>query len=116
MTTTVNPNTIIWAVVIIFVTGIGAMVGFAFAVPDGARLETIMTIVFTNVASIAGVLLLLIRSDRTEKKIDEITDNTNGKLDKRIAEGVHSAIAALQQGTRPDSPDSTVIKPLPATD
>lgn len=86
---------------VMFVTSVAGLVALVIAGVDSASLERLVGPLLTAVV-ITGVLGATNRQqgkrlDEQDTKLDKITHQTNGVLDRRIREGTKAALLEVQQ-------------------
>lgn len=90
-------TTLIAGVVVIFVATLGTIVLLAFAIEDGARIESLVGLILPAAGTLLLALLALDRVAKVDEKIDRVgqqtTDLTNGLLDAKVRAAVADVLA-----------------------
>lgn len=90
-------TTLVAGVVVIFVATLGTIVALAFAVEDGARMESLVGLILPAAGTLLLALLALDRVAKVDEKIDRVgrqtTDLTNGLLDAKVRAAVADVLA-----------------------
>lgn len=90
-------TTLITGVVVIFIATLGTIVALAFAVEDGARMESLVGLILPATGTLLVTLLALDKVAKVDEKIDRVgqqtTDLTNGLLDAKVRAAVADVLA-----------------------
>lgn len=95
----VNRSTgvIVWAAVVMFVATMATVIALAFAIDDGARVESLVGIILPAAASLVVAMLALVKISQVGDQVDKVskqtTDLTNGLLDAKVRAAVADVLA-----------------------
>lgn len=86
-------RTIVWAVVVLFIGSLGAVIALVTFVDDSSLATTLVAAVFTNLAAMAAVLVKLLSAqaavaDAVGKVEQHTSALTNGLLDAKVRTAV----------------------------
>lgn len=90
-------NAVVMGAVLIFLGALGTIVALAFAVEDGARLESLVGLVLPAAVTLVLSFLALDRVAKVDEKLDRVgrqtTDLTNGLLDAKVRAAVADVLS-----------------------
>lgn len=94
--TSTSTSTVVWGAVVVFSVTLASIVALAFAVEDGARIESLVGLILPAAGTLLLGFLALARIDNVEQKVGQslahTTDLTNGLMDSKIRAAVAEVI------------------------